>query len=51
MAVWPLDLADFSSTRAFTDRHEKEGGQLDIIVENVESELYNSRKPKMAGCL
>ena len=36
MAVWPLDLSDFASVKAFADRFEKEGGgRLDVMVENA----------------
>ena len=36
MVVWPLDLSDFSSVKAFVDRYEKEGGgQLDVLLENA----------------
>src|ERR1700761_6965661 len=36
MVVWPLDLSDFSSVKAFVDRYEKEGGgKLDILLENA----------------
>ncbi|TFK62972.1 short-chain dehydrogenase [Pluteus cervinus] len=33
--LWLLDLAKFSSVRKFADRWEKEGGRLDILVENA----------------
>ena len=33
--VWDVDLADFSSIKAFADRFEKEGGgHLDLLVMN-----------------
>ena len=35
MEVWEVDLANFSSIRAFADRFENEGGgQLDLLVMN-----------------
>ncbi|KAJ3891270.1 hypothetical protein GG344DRAFT_88388 [Lentinula edodes] len=33
--VWILDLARFASVREFADRFEREGGRLDILVENA----------------
>lgn len=33
--VWPIDLADFESVKQFADRFEKDGGRLDILVENA----------------
>ncbi|KAJ3756880.1 hypothetical protein EV360DRAFT_95519 [Lentinula raphanica] len=33
--AWPLDLARFASVREFADRFEREGGRLDILVENA----------------
>lgn len=35
MEGWPLELGDFSSVKAFADRFEKEGGNLDLLVENA----------------
>lgn len=33
--LWLLDLANFASVRSFADRYEKDGGRLDILVENA----------------
>ncbi|CAK5267280.1 unnamed protein product [Mycena citricolor] len=33
--LWLIDLADFASVSAFADRFEREGGRLDILVENA----------------
>ncbi|KAH9477764.1 Short-chain dehydrogenase/reductase phmF [Psilocybe cubensis] len=33
--VWLLDLASFASVNAFAEKYEKEGGRLDILVENA----------------
>ncbi|KAJ3733725.1 hypothetical protein DFJ43DRAFT_994570 [Lentinula guzmanii] len=33
--AWPLDLSRFASVREFADRFEREGGRLDILVENA----------------
>ncbi|KAK7055879.1 WW domain-containing oxidoreductase [Favolaschia claudopus] len=33
--LWLIDLADFSSVKQFADRYEREGGRLDILVENA----------------
>lgn len=33
--LWLVDLGDFSSVRAFADRFEKDGGRLDILVQNA----------------
>ena len=33
--LWILDLADFASVKSFADRFDKEGGRLDILVENA----------------
>ncbi|KAK7039386.1 WW domain-containing oxidoreductase [Favolaschia claudopus] len=33
--LWLIDLADFSSIKQFADRYEREGGRLDILVENA----------------
>jgi NAD(P)-dependent dehydrogenase (short-subunit alcohol dehydrogenase family) len=30
-----IDLADFASVKSFADRFDKEGGRLDILVENA----------------
>ena len=32
---WPLELSDFASVKAFADRFEKDGGDLDLLVENA----------------
>ncbi|KAK7026616.1 WW domain-containing oxidoreductase [Favolaschia claudopus] len=33
--LWIVDLAEFSSVREFADRFERDGGRLDILVENA----------------
>lgn len=33
--LWILDLASFDSVKSFSDRFNKEGGRLDILVENA----------------
>jgi retinol dehydrogenase-12 len=33
--LWIIDLADFESVKQFADRFEKDGGRLDILVENA----------------
>ncbi|KIM44799.1 hypothetical protein M413DRAFT_442764 [Hebeloma cylindrosporum] len=33
--LWILNLADFASVKSFADRFDKEGGRLDILVENA----------------
>ncbi|KAJ7162286.1 hypothetical protein C8R46DRAFT_955254 [Mycena filopes] len=33
--LWLLDLADFASVRNFADKFERDGGRLDILVENA----------------
>ncbi|KAJ6456427.1 hypothetical protein C8R45DRAFT_914010 [Mycena sanguinolenta] len=33
--LWIVDLADFSSVKSFADKFEKDGGRLDILVENA----------------
>ena len=33
--LWIIDLADFASVKSFADRFNKEGGRLDILVENA----------------
>ncbi|KAF7376690.1 NAD(P)-binding protein [Mycena sanguinolenta] len=33
--LWIVDLADFSSVKSFADKFEKNGGRLDILVENA----------------
>jgi NAD(P)-dependent dehydrogenase (short-subunit alcohol dehydrogenase family) len=33
--LWIIDLADFASVKHFADRFEREGGRLDILVENA----------------
>ena len=38
---WPLELSDFSSVKAFVDRFEKEGGELDVLVENAAVATYD----------
>lgn len=38
---WSLELSDFSSVKAFADRFEKEGGDLDFLVENAAVARYD----------
>ncbi|KAJ7474896.1 hypothetical protein FB451DRAFT_277908 [Mycena latifolia] len=33
--LWLIDLADFASVRNFADKFERDGGRLDILVENA----------------
>ncbi|KAJ7825401.1 hypothetical protein B0H14DRAFT_3145355 [Mycena olivaceomarginata] len=33
--LWIVDLADFNSVKRFGDKFEREGGRLDILVENA----------------
>ncbi|KAJ7699056.1 hypothetical protein B0H17DRAFT_927003 [Mycena rosella] len=33
--LWLVDLADFSSVQRFADKFERDGGRLDILVENA----------------
>ncbi|KAJ6520379.1 short-chain dehydrogenase/reductase family protein-like protein [Mycena sanguinolenta] len=33
--LWIIDLADFSSVKQFADKFERDGGRLDILVENA----------------
>ena len=33
--LWILDLANFASVKSFADRFDKDGGRLDILVENA----------------
>ncbi|KAJ7799135.1 hypothetical protein B0H14DRAFT_2388227 [Mycena olivaceomarginata] len=33
--LWIIDLANFASVKHFADRFEREGGRLDILVENA----------------
>ncbi|KAJ7249517.1 short-chain dehydrogenase [Mycena haematopus] len=33
--LWIIDLTDFSSVKQFADKFEREGGRLDILVENA----------------
>ncbi|KAJ6474691.1 hypothetical protein C8R47DRAFT_1022078 [Mycena vitilis] len=33
--LWIIDLADFESVKHFADRFERDGGRLDILVENA----------------
>jgi NAD(P)-dependent dehydrogenase (short-subunit alcohol dehydrogenase family) len=33
--LWILDLASFASVKSFAERFEREGGRLDILVENA----------------
>jgi retinol dehydrogenase-12 len=44
--LWIVDLADFASVRRFGDKFDKDGGRLDILVENagVSTEKYESTK-------
>lgn len=33
--LWIIDLANFASVKSFADKFDKEGGRLDILVENA----------------
>ncbi|KAF7371072.1 WW domain-containing oxidoreductase [Mycena sanguinolenta] len=33
--LWIIDLADFSSVKQFADKFERDGGRLDVLVENA----------------
>lgn len=33
--LWIVDLSEFSSVVAFADKFEKDGGRLDILLENA----------------
>jgi NAD(P)-dependent dehydrogenase (short-subunit alcohol dehydrogenase family) len=33
--LWIIDLADFESVKQFADKFERDGGRLDILVENA----------------
>ncbi|KAJ7140917.1 hypothetical protein C8R44DRAFT_603865 [Mycena epipterygia] len=33
--LWIIDLADFASVKRFADKFDKDGGRLDILVENA----------------
>lgn len=35
MEAWPLELSDFASVKAFVDRFDKDGGDLDLLVQNA----------------
>ena len=38
--LWIIDLSLFSSVIAFADKFEKDGGRLDILVENAACGLF-----------
>lgn len=42
--LWIIDLANFASVTQFADKFERDGGRLDILVENaaVGSSKYES---------
>ncbi|KAJ6526936.1 hypothetical protein DFH09DRAFT_1414619 [Mycena vulgaris] len=44
--LWLVDLADFASVKQFADKFEKDGGRLNIFVENagVNSDKYEATK-------
>ena len=35
MEAWPLELSDFASVKSFVDRFDKDGGDLDLLVQNA----------------
>ncbi|KAK7055882.1 WW domain-containing oxidoreductase [Favolaschia claudopus] len=39
--LWLVDLADFFSVKQFADRYERDGGRLDILVENAAVATFN----------
>ena len=41
MEYWSLELSEFASVRAFADRFEKDGGDLDILVANAAVATYD----------
>ncbi|KAK7044162.1 hypothetical protein VNI00_007882 [Paramarasmius palmivorus] len=50
--LWIIDLSSFASVKAFVDKFEKEGGRLDILVENagiIGSEDYQVTKDGWAS--
>ncbi|KAJ7663868.1 hypothetical protein DFH06DRAFT_1188700 [Mycena polygramma] len=44
--LWLVDLADFESVKQFADKFERDGGRLDILVENaaVATDKYEATK-------
>ncbi|KAF8166537.1 short-chain dehydrogenase [Mycena galopus ATCC 62051] len=44
--LWIIDLADFASVKQFANKFEREGGRLDILVENaaIGSSKYKATK-------
>ncbi|KAF7369500.1 hypothetical protein MVEN_00279800 [Mycena venus] len=46
--LWIVDLADFESVKAFADRFQREGGRLDIFVENA-AILMDKYEPSKDG--
>jgi len=44
--LWIIDLADFNSVKQFADKFERDGGRLDILVENaaIGSSTYTATK-------
>ncbi|KAJ6580899.1 short-chain dehydrogenase [Mycena capillaripes] len=44
--LWIIDLADFASVKQFADKFERDGGRLDILVENagIATNKYESTK-------
>ncbi|KAJ6616967.1 hypothetical protein B0H10DRAFT_2434660 [Mycena sp. CBHHK59/15] len=47
--LWIIDLADFDSVKHFTDKFEKDGGRLDILVENAAIAPSDKYEPTKDG--
>ncbi|KAJ6580929.1 hypothetical protein B0H19DRAFT_488399 [Mycena capillaripes] len=51
--LWIIDLADFVSVKQFADKFERDGGRLDILVENagIGTLKYEPTKDGWESCL
>ncbi|KAJ7132355.1 hypothetical protein C8R44DRAFT_698819 [Mycena epipterygia] len=47
--LWIIDLADFESVKRFADKFEKDGGRLDILVENAAFAAMNGYEATKDG--